>query len=392
MTNKKHIALSVPSFNGNEWKYVRDCIDTEWVSTAGKYVGLFEEKIVNYTNSRYAVATVNGTSALQISLILAGIKREDEVLVPTLTFIAPVHAILYQNAVPVFMDIDQYCNLDVEKTIQFIEEETEFKNGITINKKTGRKIGAVIPVHVFGNAVWLDELINICTERNIVIIEDSCEALGTTYNSGVHLGKHAGTVGSIGCLSFNGNKIITTGGGGMILLDDAHLAEKAIYLTTQAKDDAIHYIHNEIGYNFRMPNILAALGVAQLEQLPDLILTRKNNYNYYRNSIKTIPGLSILEPPDYASNNHWITVMHIDPEIFGYNRSDLMLSLRSKGIETRPIWYLNHLQVHLKQYQVYFIDNAIEMTNNCLCLPSSSNLTLDDLKYIKNSLIECQKN
>jgi len=388
MTDQKYIPLSVPSLRGNEWEYIKECLDTEWVSTAGKYAGLFEDKIAEYTGSRYAVATVNGTSALQISIQLAGVKSEDEVLVPTLTFIAPVHAILYQQAKPVFMDADRYFNLDVEKTIQFIQEDTEYINGVTRNKKTGRKIAAVIPVHIFGNAVWLDELVNLCEERNIAVIEDACEAVGTRYKSGTHSGRHAGTIGRFGCLSFNGNKIITTGGGGMILTGDPNLAEKANYLTTQAKDDPVRYIHNEIGYNYRLTNIQAAMGVAQLEQLPDLLASRKEIFTQYRDSVNMIPGLRMVEPPDYATNNHWISVVYIDPREFGSGREDLMFWLKTKGIETRPIWHLNHLQQHLKKYQAYQIEKAVELADHCLCLPSSSGMEESDLKRVIDCLSE----
>ena len=265
------IPLSVPSIKGNEWKYVKECLDTNWVSSAGKYVDLFEQNIANYTGSKYAVACVNGTSALQVSLRLAGVLPGDEVILPTLTFIAPVNAVAYNGASPIFMDSDEYYNIDTDKIIEFIRQKTVFQDGFTYNKTTEKRISAIVPVHVWGNATWLDELIQLCKERNISIVEDAAESMGTCYINGEHSGKHTGTIGLLGCLSFNGNKIITTGGGGMILTDYADLAEKAKYLTKQAKDDKVRYIHNEIGYNFRLTNIQAALGVAQLEQLPALL-------------------------------------------------------------------------------------------------------------------------
>lgn len=194
------IPLSVPSLNGNELQYVKECIETEWVSSAGKYVDLFEKKIAEYTVTKFAVACVNGTSALQVSLRLAGVQPGDEVIVPTLTFIAPVNAITYLGGTPVFMDADEYYNLNAEKTIEFIKNETVFKNGFTYNKKTNNKIVAIIPVHVWGNACWLDELIELCNKQNIVIVEDACESLGTFYNGGKFKGKHTGTIGKLGCL------------------------------------------------------------------------------------------------------------------------------------------------------------------------------------------------
>ena len=235
----KYIPLSVPSLQGKEWQYVKECLDTEWVSSAGKYVGLFESKIAEFTGARYAVACVNGTAALQVALKLARVLPGDEVIVPTLTFIAPVNAVSYNGASPLFMDADEYYNIDAEKTIEFINNKTVFKDGFTINKTTKKRITAIVPVHVWGNACWLEDLLPLCEERNITIVEDACESLGTFYEDGDVKRKHTGTIGQLGCLSFNGNKIITTGGGGMILTDDADLADKARYLTTQAKDDPI---------------------------------------------------------------------------------------------------------------------------------------------------------
>ena len=281
-----YIPLCVPTLKGDEWKYVKECIDTEWVSSAGKYVDLFEQNISEYTGSKYAVACVNGTSAIQVSLRLAGVLPGDEVIVPTLTFIAPINAIAYNNASPVFMDADNFYNLDAGKTISFINNETVFKDGFTYNKSTNVKVAALLPVHVWGNACWLDELTELCRERNIAIVEDASESLGTFYKEGKYKGKHTGTIGKLGCLSFNGNKIITTGGGGMILTDDEKLAEKAKYLTTQAKDDPVRYIHHEIGHNFRLTNVQAALGVAQLEQLSGFLDRKRDIYRQYVESVE----------------------------------------------------------------------------------------------------------
>ena len=285
MRKRSIISLSVPTLKGNELKYVKECIKDEWVSSSGNFVNQFEKKITKYTNAKYAIACINGTSALHIALKLAGVKKDDEVIVPTLTFIAPINAIYYNNAIPVFMDADNSHNIDVQKTMQFIREETFYKNGSTYNKKTRNKISAIIPVHVWGNAVYFDELYNLCSERNILIVEDASESLGTNYSKGIFSKKHTGTIGTIGCLSFNGNKIITTGGGGMLLTDNPKIAERANYLTNQAKDDKIWFIHNDLGYNYRLTNIQAALGLAQLEKLP-MFLNKKNNiYNKYSSSI-----------------------------------------------------------------------------------------------------------
>jgi len=380
------IPLSTPKISGNEWQYVKECLDTEWVSSAGKYVELFEEKITEYTGAKYAVACVNGTSALQVALKLAGVIPGDEVIVPTITFIAPVNAIHYNGAKPIFMDADFFYNIDVKKTIEFINNETVFKNGFTFNKTTDKKITAILPVHVWGNAACLDELIPLCEERNIAVLEDASESLGTFYKDGRFKGKHTGTVGKLGCLSFNGNKIITTGGGGMVLTNDNKLAEKVRYLTTQAKNDPVRYIHHEIGYNFRLTNIQAALGVAQLERL-SVFLERKGKIaRQYQTALEKINGLSIADVPDYADNNHWMNLLQIDKEAYGEDREELMQRLDNNGIQTRPVWALNHLQKPYQDCQSYKIDRAEELVNNSLCLPSSTSLSDDQIYKVMDSL------
>ncbi|NQU88806.1 MAG: LegC family aminotransferase [Mariniphaga sp.] len=380
------IQLSDPKISGNEWKYVKECLDSNWVSSAGKYVDLFEEKIADYTGAKHAIACVNGTSALQVSLRLAGVKPGDEVIVPTLTFIAPVNAIRYNGAEPIFMDADNYYNLDIKKTILYIINETVLKDGYTYNKNSDKRISAIVPVHVWGNAVWLDKLVMLCDERNIAIVEDACESLGTFYNAGKYKGKHTGTIGKLGCLSFNGNKIITTGGGGMILTGDESLSEKAKYLTTQAKDDPIRYVHNEIGYNFRLTNIQAALGVAQLEQLPGILKRKKEIYDFYQSTIENIAGLSLSKVPDYAHNNHWLNLLQIDSKVYNEDREVLMKRLEENGIQTRPVWKLNHEQKPYKGCQYYKVEKAKKLVDNSLCLPSSSNLSNENLNKIVSVL------
>jgi len=382
----KFIPLSVPHLNGNEWKYVKECLDTNWVSSAGKFVDLFEKKIAEYTGAKYAIACVNGTAALQVSLRLAGVQPGDEVIAPALTFIAPINAIAYNGASPVFMDADEYYNIDSAKTIRFIQEETEFKDGFSYNRNTGKRVSAIVPVHVWGNACWLDDLVDVFRARNIAIVEDASESLGTRYTKGKFAGKHTGTIGKLGCISFNGNKIITTGGGGMILADDEGLAAKARYLTTQAKDDEVKYIHNKIGYNFRLTNIQAALGVAQLEQLPSILKKKKEIYNEYNSLLTSHEDLILSETPDYAKNNHWLNVLQIDDLNLGKDPECLMNKLAKNGIQTRPIWGLNHLQKPFLMCQSYLIDNAKKLVDNSLCMPSSFNLNSSDIEHIIDSL------
>ena len=379
------IPLSVPSVQGREWQYVKECLDTEWISSAGKYVEIFEEKIANYTGARYAISCVNGTSALQVSLRLAGVKPGDEVIVPTLTFIAPVNTIAYNGAVPVFMDADNYYNIDVEKTIDFIQTQTYYRNDATYNKITNKRISAIVPVHVWGNAAWLDKLVPLCQERNISVVEDASESLGTFYIKGQFSGKHTGTLGKLGCLSFNGNKIITTGGGGMILTDDIDLANKAKYLTTQAKDNPVYFIHDEIGYNFRLTNIQAAIGLAQLEQLPNYLKRKKEIYFKYFDCVKNIDHFSIANVPNYSKNNHWLNIFLLNDEII---INEIIDYLEKKYIETRPIWQLNHLQKPYKSCQSYKIENAPKLINQSLCLPSSVSITD---KQISSVIIKLKK-
>jgi len=376
------IPLSVPSIQGNEWKYVKECLDTEWVSSAGSYVNTFEEKVCEYTGAKHAVAVVNGSAALHISLLVAGILPGDEVIVPTLTFIAPVNTIVYAGARPLFMDSDEFYNIDVIKTVEFIRDRTEFRDGYSYNKETGRRISAIIPVHIFGNAIWMEKLVDVCGERNIRIIEDATESLGTFYTDGELAGRHTGTIGDIGCYSFNGNKIITTGGGGMIVTDNAEYAERVRYLSTQAKDDPVRYIHSETGYNYRLTNIQAAIGVAQLERLPVYIEKKKSNFARYKEAISDIDGLHLAEVPDYADQNHWFYSLQIDRDRYGRDREGLMENLASNSIQTRPVWELNHRQKMYRDDAIYDIENAMRLWEITLNIPCSVNLGADEIDRV----------
>jgi dTDP-4-amino-4,6-dideoxygalactose transaminase len=310
------------------------------------------------------------------------VKRDEEVIVPTLTFIAPVNTIKYLGAEPIFMDADEYCNIDVNKTVEFIETETKFKNNISYNKKTGKIVRAVLPVHVFGNAVDLARLQNICAEKNIRILEDASESLGTIYNKGKLKGKHTGVVGEMGCISFNGNKILTSGGGGMIICNDEESYKKAVYLTQQAKDDPVNFIHNEIGYNMRLSNIQAALGLAQMENIERALKIKKKINNFYRENLNLTDGLTLMNSPGYADNNNWLSILRVEEEIFGKPSSFLIDKLRNKSIEVRPIWKLNHLQRPYLNNQTYKIEKAEELVSTAVSLPSSISLTSEQLNKI----------
>jgi perosamine synthetase len=380
------IPLSVPSLKGNEWKYVKECLDAEWVSSAGTYVERFESDLASFVRAPYAVACVNGTAALHVALLVVGVLPGEEVLVPTLTFIATVNVVRYAGAEPVFMDCDAFYNLDVEKAAEFIVKETEFRNGNTYNRSTGRRIAAIVPVHVFGNAAMLHGIVDICRERNIRIVEDATESLGTSYLNPELQGKYAGTVGDIGCFSFNGNKIITTGGGGMLVTSIAEYAKKARYLTTQAKDDEVRYVHNEVGFNFRLTNVQAAIGVAQMERLPEFIESKRKIYAMYRTKTSSIEGVAVADSPSYARNNHWMVPLQIESDRYGKGREELMALLNQCGIQTRPVWHLNHLQTPYRTCQSYRVEKAVALLKTTLCIPCSVNLTEDDIDRVISNL------
>ena len=375
------IPLHAPVITGNEYKYVNDCLKTAWVSSAGKYVNLFEDKIKEYTKAKYVIACINGTSALHVSLLLAGVKNS-EVIVPTISFIAPINAINYCNAKPIFMDVDSDYSLDEKKTIEFIKKNTFFKNNKTINKKTKKHISALIVVHVYGRSVNFEELYSLCKKRKIKIIEDAAEGLGNFFLKGKFKGNHVGTVGEFGCLSFNGNKIVTSGGGGMILTNNPVYAKKAKYLTTQSKNDSIFFVHNEIGYNYRLTNVQAAIGLAQLEKIKEYIKIKKKIYLNYLNFLLPNRFVKFKKIPTIATSNYWLNIIEFTKF---RSRTDLKKFIRKmtlNSIEVRPVWYLNHLQKQFKKCETYKIHNAKKLINNTICLPSSVNLSKRDIKRI----------
>ena len=380
------IPLSVPNLKGNEKKYLKKCISTEFVSSVGEYVNIFEKNISKFTKSKYAVACSSGTTALHLALRSINVEKGDEVIVPSMSFIATVNPVQYLNASPVFMDCDNFYNLDIDKFKKFIEKNTFFKNGFTINKKTRRKIKAVIPVHVSGNAVDLESIVNFCKKKNIKIVEDAAEALGTFYLKGKLKNKHAGTIGDIGCLSFNGNKIITSGGGGMIITNNKKLAEKCKYLSTQATNDSIIYKHDDIGYNYRLTNIQAAVGVAQLEKIQLFIKKKKDIYSFYKKKIDKISGLKLAERPKYADNNNWMMTIIIK-ENFRYKKDILIKKLLKKNVQTRSMWLSIHLQKKYIKFEKYKISKSIELFNSSINIPCSTNLSSNQMNKVTNTLL-----
>ncbi|MHB8132239.1 MAG: LegC family aminotransferase, partial [Mobilitalea sp.] len=351
----KLIPLSVPNFKGNELNYVADAVESEWVSTGGAYIDRFEKQFANYLNVDTAVACQSGTAGLHLALILAGVKADDEVIVPTLTFIAAVNPVKYLQAHPIFMDCDDTLCMDMDKLREFCQTKCNFINNKLINKWTGRHIKAVVVVHVFGNMADMAAVMDIAEQYNLKVIEDATEALGSYYIDGSYKHKYAGTIGDIGVYSFNGNKIITTGGGGMLVSLDTNTMKRARYLSTQAKDDAIKFIHGEVGYNYRMTNLQAALGVAQLEQLECFIEVKKENYYEYKNCINNeIKGLRILDFQDNIRPNYWFYSLYIE-DFDTYSREKIIDHLSNNNIQTRPIWGLIHEQKPYLNAQSYKI-------------------------------------
>ena len=384
--NRKFIPLSVPNLKGKELEYVTHAIETEWISTAGPYVNDFEAKVAGYVGSKGSVSCQNGTSGLHIALMVCDVSQGDEVIVPTLTFIASVNPVKYVGADPVFMDCDDSLTMDVDKLKEFCENECNYIDGRLINKKTNKHIKALIAVHIFGNMADMEGIINTAKRFNIKVVEDATEAIGTYYKEGKYKGKYAGTMGDIGIFSFNGNKIITTGGGGMIVSENDEYLKKAKHLTTQAKSNELYYTHDIIGYNYRMTNLQAALGLAQLEQLEDFILIKKDNYEYYRNEVNNIKGLKILEFKENIRPNYWFYSLFVDDQ-YKLNRDQIIQFLATKNVQSRPIWALISDQKPYAQNQTYKVIKARMYLEHIVNLPCSSNLSREDAAYV----IECLK-
>jgi aminotransferase in exopolysaccharide biosynthesis len=328
------VVLHEPSFEGNEWIYLKECLDSTFVSSIGKFVDRFEEDLAHYTGSKYAVSIVNGTAALQIALKLAGVQSDDEVLIPAFTFVATANAVSHCNAIPHFVDSEvRTLGIDASKLRDYLKGNSSQRSGNCINNKTGRVIRALVPMHTFGHPSDMEGLLSIARDFNIELVEDAAESLGSFYQ-----GQHTGTFGLLGTLSFNGNKTITTGGGGAILTDDESLARHAKHLTTTAKiPHAWEFRHNEVGYNYRMPNINAALGCAQLEQLPLKLAAKRNLYSLYGAAFANIGGVTLFQEPQNCQSNYWLQTLVLD-ENESKNRNKILEVTNSLGIMTRPAW------------------------------------------------------
>lgn len=388
MMQKKFIPLSVPNLKGKELEYITQAIETEWVSSAGEYINQFESQIAQYIKVKEAVACQSGTAGLHIALLSCGITKDMEVIVPALTFIASVNPVKYVGAEPVFMDCDDSLTMDPEKLRDFCELECRFENEKLINNQTGKHVKAIIVVHIFGNMADMEKVMDIAVAFNLKVIEDAAEAMGTYYLSGRYAGKYAGSIGDVGVFSFNGNKIITTGGGGAIVSNDLDLLRQSRHLTTQAKKDELYYEHDAIGYNYRMTNLQAAVGLAQLEQLEAFIRIKKANYDLYKQKIDSIPGLELLEFRENIRPNYWFYSLYCH-EDYPLNRDEIIAFLDKKSIQARPIWGLICDQKPYLENQSYKIEKARRYVEHVVNLPCSSNLDKEDVLYVVKELTLC---
>ncbi|MEI2748890.1 MAG: LegC family aminotransferase [Ferruginibacter sp.] len=367
------LLLSGPNMGGNVWKYVKDCLDTGWVSSVGAYVDQFEKMSAEFAGTKYAVATSSGTTALHICLVMLGVNENDYVIAPNITFIATCNSICYTGARPILIDTDENSwQMDLDLLESFLNNETEQRNGVCYHKKDGKRIPVLMPVHVLGNICDMDRLMQIAAKHNLTVVEDSTEALGSYYK-----GKHAGSFGLMGTFSYNGNKIITTGGGGMIVTDDEALAKKAKHLTTQAKSDPFEYIHDEIGYNYRLVNVAAAMGVAQMEQLPDFIIRKKEIIALYKNQLEGVGDISFQQVSENVNPNWWM------PTIKTSRQRDVLKILNDHKMQSRPFWVpMNQLRMFTNDIYYQQNDRSDFVYKHCLSIPCSTYITDEDIMAV----------
>lgn len=362
------VPLHAPLFIGNEKKYLNECIDTTFVSSVGKFVDRFEEEMAAYTGAKKAVVCVSGTNALHMAMMLVGVERDDEVLTQALTFIATCNAISYIGAHPVFIDVDmETLGLSPKAVKVWLENNAELKNGVCYNKKTGRRVKACIPMHTFGHPVKIDELVQICDEWHLELVEDAAESIGSLYK-----GQHTGTFGKVGAISFNGNKTITTGGGGMLLFQDEELGKLAKHLTTQAKvPHRWAFVHDHIGYNYRMPNINAALGCAQLENLDRYVENKRETARIYADFFKNIPDITFFTEPENCRSNYWLNVVMLKDKAA---QQEFLEYTNDHGVMTRPVWELMNRLEMFKQCETDGLKNTEWLADRIVNIPSSVRL------------------
>lgn len=371
------IPLSVPNIGGNEWKYVKDCLDTGWISSVGSYVNEFEKKFAEYVGAPYAVACMNGTAALHIALQLCGVRRNDYVIVPNITFIASANSVTYTGASPLLIDVERDTwQMDTALLKRFLQEQTEKKGNDLILRSDGRRIAAIMPVHVLGNMCDMDAIGEIAEEFGLTVVEDSTEALGSTYK-----GKHSGLFSKMSCFSFNGNKIISTGGGGMMVTEDEALAKKAKHLTTQAKADPMEYFHDEIGYNYRLVNVLAAIGVAQMEQFPDFLEKKKRIDSFYRKELAGIGDIVFQKVQRDTDPNCWLFTFSTA------RKQSLLQYLNSNGVQSRPFWVpMNQLPMFSSDLYITKDNNSQKIYSSSVSIPCSTGITDDELQTVVSTI------
>lgn len=384
-----NIPLSVPNFEGNEEKYVTQAVREGWVSTGGAYINKLEEKLAEFLKVPMTVACQSGTSALHMALVEAGVAAGDYVIVPTLTFIAAVNPVKYQLAEPIFMDCDESFCMDTQKLTAFVEEKCSFDGERLKLKADGKVIKALVVVHVFGNMADMETIMALSEKYHFKVIEDATEALGTYYTEGKYKGKYAGTIGDFGAYSFNGNKIITTGGGGALTAKNIEELKHIKYLSTQAKDDGLYYVHNEIGYNYRMTNLQAALGVAQLEMLPEFIKRKNANYEFYKKLLANKEQCCLREFKQNIYSNKWFYALEIKQSNGSEDLKKIIEKLQECGIQTRPIWGLVHEQKPYVQSEKYNIIQAVKECGRIINIPCSTNITEQEIQYVVEKLDTC---
>lgn len=379
MSNTRFIPLSVPNVAGNEWKYVKDCLDTGWISSVGTYVTKFEEMVASFAGATYGVAAVNGTAALHIALLLSGVKQDDYVILPNLTFVASANSIKYLGAEPLLIDADPgLWQMDLDLLEEFLENETDIKGDDLICIKDGRRIGAIMPVHILGNMCDMDRFLSIVKKYPLPVVEDATEALGTTYK-----GKSAGTFSPLAAFSFNGNKIISTGGGGVIVTSDEALAKHAKHLTTTAKASADEYYHDEVGYNYRLVNVLAAIGVGQMELLPSFIQRKRDCVAFYKKELSGVADIRFQQELPEVTTNGWLFTIQTDKQ------QQLLDHLNANKILSRRFWMpMNKLPMYKDCMYIQRKDHSDYIYNTCLSIPSSTSITDEELAIVVQEIKE----
>ncbi|MGQ0732903.1 MAG: LegC family aminotransferase [Acidobacteriota bacterium] len=379
----RRIALSEPWLHGSEGRYLQECLDTNWVSSAGPFVREFEERLAALSARQFAVAVASGTAALHVSLIVSGVQREDEVIVPALTFIAPANAVRYVGAHPVFVDVEpEYWQIDVTELAGFLRRGCRLVGERLVNHETGRTVSAILAVDVLGHPVDADPLRDLAAEFGLALIEDATESLGAAYK-----GRPAGALGSVACFSFNGNKVVTCGGGGMIVTDDEAAAARARYLSTQAKDDPVEYVHHHVGFNYRLTNLQAALGVGQLEWLDTHVAAKRRIAERYRDAFSRVPGLTFMRQAPWASSSFWLSTVLVDAAAYGMTSRALLGHLAETGIESRPLWEpLHRSRAHAGSPR-RVCPVAERLYDQALSLPSSPGLSEDDQRRVIEAVL-----